>query len=101
MPVLSDMTIRLSSPEDAGAVRRLSALDSRRPPVEPLLLAEIDGVLHAAVAVADGDAVADPFRPTAEIVELLRLRAHGLRGDVPRPTGPTWLPGRLRRTSPV
>jgi hypothetical protein len=29
----------------------------------------------AALGLADGQAVADPFHPTAEIVEMLRFRA--------------------------
>jgi len=45
------------------------------------LLAFVDGALQAALGL-DGDiAVADPFRPTDGIVQLLRLRATQQLGD--------------------
>lgn len=55
-------------------------LDSRRVPAGPLLLGLHDGALVAAVAVGSDVAIADPFRPTDETVELLRVRAAHLRG---------------------
>jgi hypothetical protein len=36
--------------------------------------------LWAAVAVESGAAIADPFRPSADLVELLRFRAERMRG---------------------
>jgi hypothetical protein len=69
------LTIRLCRPDDACAVDRLAALDSRPVPPGRLLLAELDGELIAVVAVRGGDAIADPFRPTADAVALLRARA--------------------------
>jgi hypothetical protein len=69
------VTIRAAFPDDAPAVARLAALDSARVPAGPLLLAEIDGEPWAAIDLRSGKAVADPFRPTAALVELLRLRA--------------------------
>ena len=36
------------------------------------------------MAVDSGDTIADPFRPTAAIVALLRLRADQLSGTGPR-----------------
>ena len=47
----------------------------RRAPVGPALLAYVDGELRAAVGLVDGHAVADPFHPTAELVEILRFQA--------------------------
>jgi hypothetical protein len=38
----------------------------------------------AAVAVESGEAIADPFRATAAVVALLRLRAQALRVSAPR-----------------
>jgi hypothetical protein len=35
------------------------------------------------MSVDNGHAVADPFRPSADLVELLRLRAARLRGESP------------------
>jgi hypothetical protein len=68
------VTIRPAFPDDAAALARLAALDCARVPAGPLLLAEIDGEPWAAVALADGRAIADPFRPTAALVDLLRRR---------------------------
>jgi hypothetical protein len=69
------ITIPHSTESDVPSVRRLAALDDRRPPHGPALLAYVDGELRAAVGLLDGQAVADPFHHTADIVELLRLQA--------------------------
>ncbi|MBV9464847.1 MAG: hypothetical protein JO169_01910, partial [Solirubrobacterales bacterium] len=44
-------------------------------PAQPALVAEIDGELCAALSLADGRVVADPFRPSGALLELLRMRA--------------------------
>lgn len=73
------VTIRFAYPDDAAAVRHLAALDSKPVPSGPLLVAEVAGELWAAVSVAgEAESVADPFRHTAELVELLRDRAERL-----------------------
>jgi hypothetical protein len=77
---VTQLTIRLAGTEDAGALALLAALDSSRVPAGPLLLAEVDGDLWAAVAVHGGGAIADPFRPSGPLVELLRARARQLVG---------------------
>jgi hypothetical protein len=80
------VTIRPGFPDDAHALTRLAALDSapRQALAGPVLVAEVDGALVAAVALRSGRVVADPFRPTAELVELLRRRATQLTAaDVP------------------
>jgi hypothetical protein len=69
------ITITHSTEADVPSVQRLAALDDRRPPHGPALLAYVDGELRAAVGLLDGKAVADPFQHTAELVELLRLQA--------------------------
>jgi hypothetical protein len=74
--------IRLATTDDAAAVHRLAELDSAEVPGGLVLLAIVGGTPHAAVAVSTGLAVADPFVPTAEIVELLRLRAGRLRVEL-------------------
>ncbi|MDX6700974.1 MAG: hypothetical protein QOF26_1200 [Baekduia sp.] len=73
--MIDGVTIRHAFPDDAEAVARLAALDSRRVPAGPLLLAEVAGVPWAAVALVTGATIADPFRPTAELVDLLHRRA--------------------------
>jgi hypothetical protein len=57
------------------AVWRLAALDDRRAPQAPALLAYVGTELRAALGIRDGQVVADPFHRTDDIVELLRLQA--------------------------
>jgi hypothetical protein len=73
--VMHAITVRPAYADDAAALRRLAALDSATVPPAPLLVAEVDGELSAALSLADGRAIADPFRPTAHHVELLRTQA--------------------------
>jgi hypothetical protein len=47
------------------------------------MLAEVDGVVRAALDLSDGSVAADPFVRTAEVLELLRLRARRLQGEEP------------------
>jgi hypothetical protein len=70
------LTIRVATPGDVRAVERLAALDSAPRFNGRVLLAEADGELVAAISLVDGAVIADPFKPTAEIVRLLRLRRY-------------------------
>jgi hypothetical protein len=79
----TDVTIRLARPEDARAVADLSVLDSAERPRGEVLVAEVDGSLWAALSLEDRHAVADPFHPSAELLPLLRERAHQLRRGMP------------------
>jgi hypothetical protein len=74
-PHLAGVTLRAARPDDAPDVARLAALDSRRVPAGPLLLAEENGVLRAALATTSSAVVADPFAPTDHLVALLRRHA--------------------------
>jgi hypothetical protein len=69
------VSIRLANEADRAAVAELAAMDSARVPAEPVLVAEVDGVLRAARSLATGAQVADPFYPTDDIAALLVLRA--------------------------
>jgi hypothetical protein len=69
-----DVVLRRSTARDAAALVRLAQLDGAPRPVGAVLVAELAGEIVAAVPVAGGRAIADPFRPTAELVELLRAR---------------------------
>lgn len=81
-----EVTIRRAFPDDAPALRGLAALDGASPPVGDVLVAEVAGEPWAALAL-DGDRViADPFRPTAELVTLLRTRAEQLQAAAPART---------------
>ena len=68
------LTIRIAYPDDRAALERLATLDARPLPSEPLLVAEVDGELWAAVSLPDGGAVADPFQPSGALVGLLHAR---------------------------
>ena len=72
---LSPITIRPAHAQDVRALARLAALDSAALPPMPMLVGEVDGELQAAVSLRDGRAIADPFRPTALLVTLLRTQA--------------------------
>lgn len=77
------VTVRLADYGDSAALVRLAGLDSAAYPEGPTLVAEVDGEIQAALPVDGGPPIADPFRPTAGLVEMLRLRAEHLRGEQP------------------
>ncbi|HTX32839.1 MAG TPA: hypothetical protein VMD09_15755 [Solirubrobacteraceae bacterium] len=79
------LTIRLASAHDVKALKCLADLDSARVPSGAILVAEADGQLRAALSLKNGAAIADPFHPTAAIVELLSARAEQLCGKPRRP----------------
>src|SRR5262249_11655043 len=77
---LSDpITIRYSTPDDRAAILRLAALDGQAAPHGVMLLAYAGDELRAAIPLAAGEAIADPFYRWAELVTLLRLRETALR----------------------
>jgi hypothetical protein len=82
-PKMKNLTIRRAAAADEFAVRRLSALDSAFPPTGDVLLAEVDDELWAALSIDTGHAVADPFRASGDLVELLRFRAERLSAEQP------------------
>ena len=67
--------IRLAGEDDRATLQRLADLDAARPLAEPALIGEIGGRPAAAVSLADGGAVADPFQPTSTCMPIMRLRA--------------------------
>jgi len=78
MTALPAITIRRATSADGAAVVRVAQRDSRRTPHGDMLVAEVDGTMVAALALPGGYVVADPFRPTAEAVALLRERGRRL-----------------------
>jgi hypothetical protein len=74
------LTIRRATAADAFALRRLATIDSAAPPTGDVLLAQMGDELWAAVSVDTGAAIADPFRPSGDLVDLLRYRAERLSG---------------------
>jgi hypothetical protein len=81
----TDIVIRRADASDARALSRLAALDTAPAPLAgpDVLIAEVSG--HVVAAVADGQAIADPFQPTAGLVELLHMRARQLLSSEPSP----------------
>ena len=68
------LVLRRSSAEDEEALARLARLDSAPRARGEMLVAEVDDAIVAAVPFTGGPAIADPFRPTADVVELLQAR---------------------------
>jgi hypothetical protein len=71
-------TIRRATEDDAPALRRLAALDSRPALTHPVLIGELDGAPAAALSLADGGLASDPFLPTGALAVHVRLRAKGV-----------------------
>ncbi|HJU36280.1 MAG TPA: hypothetical protein VJ716_02545 [Gaiellaceae bacterium] len=71
-PVRTAIELRLSACREE--LERLAALSERPLHEGEWIVADVDGVPVAAVAVDDGTTVYDPFRPTSQAVSLLRLR---------------------------
>ncbi len=77
------VTIRRATAVDDSAVAGLAELDSSRIPTGDVLVARVGSEIWAAVSLDDLHAVADPFRPSGAVVELLRERARSLAGAAP------------------
>lgn len=77
------IVIRPARRDDVAALFRIAALDSARPLVgDDVIVAELGGQVVAAYDTSGRRAVADPFRPTAALVDLLRMRAEQLDATV-------------------
>lgn len=90
------VVLRLAGADDAPALRRLAEIDEEPELCGAALLALVDGVAVAALALDDGRVVANPFVPTSDAVSLLRLRAGHLLGPALRRRRRSWRP-RFRR----
>jgi hypothetical protein len=69
------ITIRPLQEADVPVVALLAELEERRVPPGPLLLAEVDGSIEAAIGVEGRETIANPFSGSAGAVSLLHLRA--------------------------
>jgi hypothetical protein len=76
----SPLVLRRATSADTFELARLAALDSARPLSGEVLVAAAGGELRAALSLETGRAVADPFWPSGELVDLLRAAA----GERPR-----------------
>ena len=100
-PAPSTLVIRMARPEDDAVLAHLAQLDGYRHIDQPLehkrlLVAEVEGEVLAALPVDGHRPLADPFRPTASLVEMLELRANQLRPEPPRRGLRAWLSRLLR-----
>jgi hypothetical protein len=75
------VVIRAARGSDGAALRRLAELDSADVPTGDVLIAESGDEVVAALSVDTGARVADPFRRTADVVDLLAYRARKLRSS--------------------
>jgi hypothetical protein len=91
-PVNKHVVIRESTARDGRALSRLAQLDSRRLRDGIFLIAEVDGEMVAATPL-DGHAasIANPFRKTEHIRELLELAAAAARDGSPPAAGSRFL----------
>jgi hypothetical protein len=76
---LPDVVIRPAAAMDARAVARLAEANERRVPSGLVLVAEVDAEVVAALPVDDSHVLADLWRPTGDVVQLLELRSGQLR----------------------
>jgi hypothetical protein len=79
-----DVELRLCKPLDDPALERLAALAERPVPDGRLVVALVSGELVAALPLAGGPALSDPFRRTGHLLRLLELRREQLRELRPR-----------------
>jgi hypothetical protein len=81
------VTIRRLGESDADrlALAMLAERDSGGRLEGPVLAAEVEGSVLAAISLSDGSVLADPFSRTAELRSLLELRAAQLRRRNRRP----------------
>ena len=70
----SSVVMRAARGSDGAALARLARLDSKPAPRGEVLVAEVDGAIHAALQLDRGVVYADPFRRTADLVEILRAQ---------------------------
>ncbi|HEX8086687.1 MAG TPA: hypothetical protein VF529_20530 [Solirubrobacteraceae bacterium] len=98
------VVIRTAAASEAAAVRRLAFLECTRPLRGEVLVAFVSDRPVAAIALATGRVVADPFERTEEAIELLREHARGVRtgrAEAHRAAARARRPRRPRPTAPA
>jgi hypothetical protein len=79
------VTLRLDTVGDVPRLYQLAALEQHPLPDGPFVLAEVEGRVVAALPVAGGAPLTDPFEATAHVQPLLELRAAQIRRADERP----------------
>lgn len=78
-----EITIRAARPEDMTELARVAARDTHELPGGKLLVAKVGPDVRAAISLESGAIIADPFHRTAELVQMLKIRAGAGRQDHP------------------
>ena len=87
----TDIELRLCRAADDPALERLAALAESALPAGRLVLATVRGRIVAALPLAGGPALRDPFEHTAHLLPLLQMRAAQLRQPEPRRLFPRYV----------
>ena len=77
--MISANSIRYATDQDTQTLERLAELDSQPSLSGPVLIADLGGIPAAALCIADGRVIADPFQGTDHLVANLRMRAGAIR----------------------
>lgn len=77
--VLPGVVLRKAAAGDARAIARLAEASERRPPSGPVIVAEVDDEVVAALPLEEPYVLSDFLRPTGDVVQLLELRSEQLR----------------------
>ena len=72
------LTIRWATPADAPNLAILAELDDARVPPPPVLLAFVGDELWVALSLRTGTVIRDPFRPSADVANLVHDRGRQL-----------------------
>jgi hypothetical protein len=91
------VTIRLAAADDGRELDLLARVHGAGVLRSPSLIAELGGRPVAAMSLRDRSVIADPGERTADVVELLRLRASQLLGSSRRSWAPLRVATRLSR----
>jgi hypothetical protein len=83
------ITIRHAAAGDRQALERLAGRDSTVLEDDDFVIAEVGDEAWAAIGLGSGTLVADPFRPSGGVVELLRMRVERREGGVAPEGRPT------------
>jgi hypothetical protein len=78
--------IRPATPHDADALRKLAAVSGARPLAGRVLVAEVRGVIAAAISCDERRTIADPALGPSYLTTILRLRAAGLAAAARQPS---------------
>ena len=78
--------VRPATAHDAKALRKLASVSGARPLAGRVLVAEVRGVIAAAISRDEPRTIADPALAPAYLTTILRLRADGLAAVTRQPS---------------